>query len=605
MNKHTNRLFVTTLAFVGATLIGLLLSLDMVLTLSHRLSDSVYQKHSSPNPEIVIIGMDERAIEAYGNMPWPRDIMAEAIEYLNKDSEKKPAVIGIDTLYTVEGDPVADSKLVEAVGNADNVVTAAYVKFGSEIVTLSDSSFYMDNQSVLLVEMPFDALADVSAVGHINAIPDTDSLLRHVLTDIEITDENYLPSFSQAIYAQYLKSMGEEVPESLLNSEELVHYLPFTSRPGSYSDGFSVVDLVDGTLDPDIFAGKIVLIGPYAPGMNDEHLTAIDHTEAMFGVEYQGNAVAAHMTDSFKSDVAMFPQQLILFVLSFALLLYFRGKKVLHSTVVWVSISLLWWLLCLAVWQMGYVLHVLYVPTAVTICYIVSIALNYIKALVEKRRIVKNFSRYLSPSVVSELTDADDDSIQLGGKPADIAVMFVDIRGFTAFSEALPATEVADILNRYLTLMSECIFKYGGTLDKFIGDGAMAFWGAPFPQEDVALRAVQAALDLIEMTNDLNTEIKSTYSHAIGIGVGINYGTAVIGNFGSPTRMDYTAIGDTVNVAARLESIATHSCILVSETVKDLLEGRVTFSSIGTEVKLKGKSKPMEVFKVEEIIRRY
>ena len=180
-------------------------------------------------------------------------------------------------------------------------------------------------------------------------------------------------------------------------------------------------------------------------------------------------------------------------------------------------------------------------------------------------------------------------------------MLFVDIRGFTTMSEQLSPPEVVEILNQYLTLTAECIRRHHGTLDKFVGDCTMAFWNAPLAQEEPVLLACRAAVDMIRDSEKLRLELKKRYGREISFGIGVHWGSAVVGNIGSPFRMDYTAIGDTVNTAARLEANAPGGKILISRAVADILGSRADVTSLGDTVKLKGKSAGFEVLRLNSL----
>ena len=190
--------------------------------------------------------------------------------------------------------------------------------------------------------------------------------------------------------------------------------------------------------------------------------------------------------------------------------------------------------------------------------------------------------------------------LKLGGENRDVAVLFVDIRGFTPLSESLEPEQVVDILNGYLKLTTESIFKHGGTLDKFIGDATMAVFNSPFDTEDYEYKAILAAWDIVQGGNRIEKEFMEKYGKQVGFGVGVNCGPAVVGNIGCDFRMDYTAIGDTVNTAARLESNAPKGCIYISKDVYERLKGRITVEEVG-EIPLKGKSNGVFVYSVTGI----
>ena len=168
-------------------------------------------------------------------------------------------------------------------------------------------------------------------------------------------------------------------------------------------------------------------------------------------------------------------------------------------------------------------------------------------------------------------------------------------------SESMDPPTVVEIVNRYLTLTTECIIKNHGVLDKFVGDCTMAFWNAPVPQEDPVYLACLAAMDMVEGSKALGEELQKRFGRSVSFGIGVNYGPAVVGNIGAPLRMDYTAIGDTVNTAARLESNAKRGQILISEAVRDALKDRIRVTEVGA-IPLKGKSNEIFVYQLDEVL---
>lgn len=223
-------------------------------------------------------------------------------------------------------------------------------------------------------------------------------------------------------------------------------------------------------------------------------------------------------------------------------------------------------------------------------------------AEMQRQRVMDTFSRYMEPSVVEALLRDGVTDEDFRGKSTEIAVLFVDIRGFTSLSEQLEAEKVVEILNRFLTLTSSAIQKNAGTLDKFIGDCTMAFWGAPLPCEDKAYRACRAAMDMIEKATDFAAYARELYGQDVLFSVGIHIGPAVVGSFGAPDRKDYTAIGDTVNTASRLESIAPPGMIYISKEVADRLGTRADVTSLGSDIHLKGKKEGFEVLILNHLL---
>lgn len=228
-------------------------------------------------------------------------------------------------------------------------------------------------------------------------------------------------------------------------------------------------------------------------------------------------------------------------------------------------------------------------------------AYRFISETKEKAWIKKTFSYYLSPDVIKELA-SNPDKLQLGGERKDLTVLFSDIRSFTSMSEKLRPEEVTTLLNEYLSAMTEIIFRYSGTLDKFIGDAIMAFWGAPVPTEEHARKAVMCALDMIARLEELQAMWRAQGRPVIEIGVGINTGEMIVGNMGSKQRMDYTVIGDNVNLASRLETLNRqyNTKIIIAESTYKKVSNEVEVKPLG-EVKVKGKENMVTVF---ELIKR-
>ena len=246
----------------------------------------------------------------------------------------------------------------------------------------------------------------------------------------------------------------------------------------------------------------------------------------------------------------------------------------------------------------GYITHVLWFPMGIIVLFIITVAGNYIRAAIARQNVTRTFERYVAPSIVGEILKEGTENLKLGGKLCDIAVLFVDIRGFTTMSERLSPEEVVNILNQYLTMTASCIEKNNGTLDKFVGDATMAFWGAPLPQEDPVMAAAKTALDIIDGAKELSKKLKEEINEELNVGVGVHFGPAVVGNMGSEKRMDYTAIGDTVNTAARLEANAPGGTVYISRSVAEKLGDRMKYESLGDTIRLKGKAEGFEVLKL-------
>ncbi|MDR0905658.1 MAG: adenylate/guanylate cyclase domain-containing protein [Oscillospiraceae bacterium] len=587
---------IITAAFAFGTLYATdLTSANPLYRVDTAMSDALFMRETPISGEVVVIGLDALALEYFGPFPWPRDIMAMTLEMLNEDPENRPAVIGIDLLYTGDSDADADAYLAEAAGAYGNVVVAMSGVFGDRIVTEGED-FRIEKDVIVSSDVPFPALAESAVTGHVNAVLDEDGVMRHALRYITLPDGTVKYSLDITLYERY---MGREMPDLRSTDKLPAFYIPYSAKPGAYEIA-SIADVFDGAeLD---LSGKIVLIGPYDAGLGDKMLTPIDHGIEMFGVEVHANVIESFLRGIQKSEISAALQAAVVFVCLSASLIFLWDRKILTATLFWFGITVMVVVIEILAFRRGFVTHALWLPLGLTIIYVVSVALNYIRAAMEKRRVTGTFKRYVAPEIVNEILREGTDALGLGGKLVDIAVLFVDIRGFTPMSEILTPPQVVEVLNSYLKLTSVAIMNNSGTLDKFIGDATMAFWGAPLPQDDCVFKAIKTALEMVEGSKALSEELAERFGRTVSFGIGVHFGPAVVGNIGAEARMDYTAIGDTVNTAARLESNAPAGTILCSRAVADALEGRVRFTSLGDSIKLKGKAEGFEILTVDGLV---
>ncbi len=598
INKIIRRL---SLSFVGATLATLLCYSGVLLFPSNSINDTVYQRPVTPDERIIIIGIDDYAIQEFGAWPWSRDVMAKAVENLNSDPDSMPVVIGIDAVFDADSDPQGDANFANTVGRYNNVVVATFATFGTEIVTDENGDFYIDDYAVVGFEESYDLLKDNVKQGHANVMLDSDGVLRHAIWEIELPDGRIIPAFNRVVAEEYCKSNNLALPQKPPTDERGRWYVEQQSMPNSYSDGISIADVINEDVSPQFFKDKIVLIGPYTIGLFDEYQTPISSAENMYGVEYQANAISALLTASSKSE-PIATQYILLFAISFLSFCFLYNKKLLTSTLFCVIASIVWFVFCIVMFEVGFVLHILYGLGVIGAAFVVSVVKNYIREHTERRKVTLTFKRYVAPEIVTELMKNEQTGLELGGKTVDIAVLFADIRGFSALSSKIPATTVVQAINKILSATSGCIFNNQGTLDKYIGDCTMAFWGAPLPQEDYIYKAVKTAVEIRDTITSLSKELEDEFGYHLGCGIGVNCGPAVVGNIGSKTRMDYTVIGNTINAASRLEGIAESGDVYVSKAVADALNGRVEFEYIGNDFELKGIRDEFDVYRVVSLI---
>ena len=593
------RLLDSLLAAAIVTAIAIMGWLD---NLDNITSDWLYQESVESSSDIVIIGIDSATIDKLGKFSsWDRREIAKAINYLNNnDPNARPAVIGIDVMFSGEDsyNLEDDKQLAEAASKYKNVVVASVAAVNTQSLE-NDSDPYAKTWTW---ERPFNELEKVVDTGNIWGPDDDDGIVRHGIIYVNVKDDEKtkkLYSFSRVIYEKWCQQK-EISPNPLpMMKDNGIFYLPFSAK--SYNDDISFLDLIDGKISSEVYRDKIVLIGIRTSGMGEDFRIALDHS-FIYGIEIHANEIQAFQRNFFPVEVGRNLQLAILFIICAAAEFFFRRLKILNTTILWIAICIGWFIICTLGYQYGeIILHTLWIPLLVSILFVGAVTTDYVRVQVEKIRVTSVFERYFDPTVMNKLIEGDSDAFHLGGKLQDIVVLFVDIRGFTTMSEKLPPSAIVDILNRYLRLTTECVRRHHGTLDKFIGDCTMAFWNAPLPQENPVLLACRAAMDMIEGSESLSKEIKEIYGFDITFGIGIHYGNAVVGNIGSKMRMDYTAIGDTVNTAARLEANAPGGKILISRTVADILGSSADITSLGDTITLKGKAKGFEVLMLNKL----
>ncbi len=320
----------------------------------------------------------------------------------------------------------------------------------------------------------------------------------------------------------------------------------------------------------------------------------------MYGVEINANIVQALMEEKTAVDVNIWLQAVIMMLV---VLFYFylaSSQKLLPSALEGIAVMMLYMLVGRFLALHGYRITQIYVLIVLTGCIIYFIVEKYLLEKIRRRKVLTAFKRYMAPQVVDKLASSEDFESRLGGEKRDVAVLFVDIRGFTTMSESLKPEEVVKILNEYLALTTSCILKNEGMLDKFIGDATMAVFNAPFDQKDYCMAAVKAAWDIQQGGKELGGKLLEKYGKTVQFGVGVHCGEAVVGNIGCEFRMDYTAIGDTVNTASRLEGKARPGEILISEALYERLQGRIEGEVLG-ELELKGKKEKIKVYQLTAV----
>lgn len=568
--------------------------------IDYMLKDAMYQNPAGISGKIKIIAIDDKTLEKLGPInTWSRDYYAQLIQILNSSSDSKPAVIAFDILfsgYFGENNTISegDKRFVEAAEKSGNVVAVAQFKYKEKAI---ENEKGLKEYPIEDVYYPFPELVDVVSVGYSNVAQDSDGVVRRISVTQDY-ENGEMSIFPKVIYDRYCNDNGistKEVPMDKYG-KTLIHY---SGKPGDY-EHISFVDVLDGTVDPRAFSKSIVLVGAYANGMQDNFHVPNGHSLQMYGVEIHANILQALMEGCFSVTANPFVVGIIAGVLAGLIHFLFKKCKLWLATILLIlSVGTQ---LGLGVFlnNHGKTISLVYTIIVIALSYIYCLGLRYILEKIRRRKVVNAFKKYVAPEVVEEISKKGDFTIKLGGENRDIAVLFVDIRGFTTMSEMLEPEQVVAILNHYLSLTTNAIFKNKGTLDKFVGDATMAVFNSPFDLEDYTFKAVCAAKDIVDGAKELEEKLMKEFGRSVGFGVGVNCGPAVVGNIGCEFRMDFTAIGDTVNTAARLEANAKRGQVLISDAVYERVKDRVEVEEVG-EIPLKGKSKGVFVYSVTKV----
>lgn len=554
--------------------------------------DYLYQNRRPTDSAIKIIAIDEKAIAQFGPFgTWDRSVYADLIRLLNRDAEARPAVIAFDVLFVGRMSDDGDAALQTIAQKSDNVVFASHLVI-DEHAAMRAGQLRVSKTAESL-ELPYWLEQSDKSVGFSNTGLQEDGSVRAAVLRANVGTIS-LNSFAYQTYLTYCEKTGRIPHQSSADQEAFL--IDYAGQSGDY-ETVSLSDVLAGLVDSAAFRNCAVLVGAYTTGLQDEFYTSTNHSEKLYGVEIHANILQNLMENRRVLPVAGWLSALICAMTAVLFFLATRGKKLLFGTLLALGLIVSYLIIAYLLFRAGREMPVLYPPLAILLIY----AYQYLKSYIEERahrlRLSNAFKKYVAPQVVDQLSKDQRFETRLGGELREIAVLFIDIRGFTPLSESLAPQTVVSILNEYFALVTKAIFDHGGTLDKFIGDAAMAVFNAPLDLEDYEYRAVCTALDIVSGAAELEERLYTQYQKRVGFGIGVHCGEAVVGNIGCQFRMDYTAIGDTVNTAARLESNAKKGQILVSEALYQRVRDRVIAEEIGI-IPLKGKAEGVFVYNI-------
>jgi len=533
----------------------------------------------SSSVPIVILAIDGETFNKLGvAWPFPRSLHAELLDRLHADGAK---AIGMDIVFSEPTSEAQDAALEQSIRNAAPVVLASV----REKVDVANATLWTE-------EPPLKRFLAAGAIaGDAGVDPDDDFVLRRFA--------NQANSFSQQIAK--LAQPGWKNPEV---PPEFINY---RGPRGTFETHFYYKAIIPGLMPAGFFKDKIVLVGRSSKAAVELKNGGADVFNSPFGsfgmerlipgVELQATLVDNHLTgQGLRSAPAAWG---LGWIVSCLLLISFvanrwRPMKVLYLVLGLVACTVIasWWLFTQRLLWMPILLPL----AAIAAMHGTEAIWEYLRARRRAQQTRAMFAQYVPPEVVNRLI-AQPELMRLGGEVREVTLMFTDLANFTTLSEKQSAEQTVEVLTAYFNAMTPLVHQTGGTVDKFIGDAVMAFWGAPLDDPHHAEHAVQSAIAMQEAMERLASDLRAKGLPAISMRIGLHSGRVVVGNVGSSTRFSYTAIGDAVNLAARLEGAnkAFGTGILLSESTAILLPKHISLRPLD-EVIVKGKTQPVRIF---------
>ena len=561
---------------------------------------------------VVIVGLDDKTVvelRPYGRLfNWPRSFYADVVRRL---TEARARTIAFDVLFDSPAE--GDADLVEALGVAQQRATSVLMPLAGDPLTRVGTARNRWETYTEVFE-PLPVFKDrTSGLAMVNQLPDADGTIRRTPLVFDIGGAQ-VPSLPLLAAAQFLRRpepwdgpienraiplAGRSIPIDE-NGAIVVNYAggPHDSAPPAFPV-VSFVDVLNGRVPPETFDRKLVLIGVTATAFADDYWTPPSIRGKMDGVEIHANAIDTILRGEFLWESST--------ALTVALILGFALLAGVTLVVLPPLVAALVCALALGGFVVassayfdngGVILNLVYPPLSLFLTF-AGIMLHRIVFEQGQTRAMRGLlGQYLSPAVAAEVA-RDPDSLKLGGDQREMTILFSDIRGFTTISEALDPEQLVQTLSEYLTVMSDVVFKHEGTIDKYIGDAIMAFWGAPKRQEDHARLACQAAIGMVVELERLNQRWTAEGRRPLAIGIGINTGVVKVGNMGSTARFDYTVMGDAVNLASRMEGLNKEYATTLLVSAATLAEAGDGFRTRPIDlVAVKGKHEPVELYEV-------
>ncbi len=599
----------SALATLVGTLLVAALTRGLFSTAQVQSTDFLFTSQSeAASDTVVIVGIDQRSyrelLPRYGPLVnWSRRLYAQGIDRLREAGAR---VIALDLFFDAPGqeDPV----LIAAIQKAGNVV---FPVEGQGPNRLRPRPGVVQAFDVFVRATPLVAAAG-TAEGSVNVTTDRDTVVRSVPLVLQSGDM-LVPAYSLAVVSRYVRrpsildqdpttdtvyAAGRAVPV-VDNGRMVVNFSGPPSLPGG--DGtfriIPFVDVINGSFDARAVQDKIVLIGLTVRGI-DEFATPTTADTGMWGVELQANAVETLLNERYLTPAPRRWTVTLVYLGAFGGSLLAAAAGPLLGFIEVAGLLLVYLLGSSLAFDRGILLNMIYPIAALLIGFAATQVYRIFFEQAQRELAQELMARYLSPSV-SRWVLKQPEQLKLGGDTRTMTVLFCDLRGFTTLSHSLEPQALVAFINEYMTAMTQVVFRHDGVLDKYIGDEIMAFWNAPQDQPDHATRACRAALEMVRELRRLRASWAQRNLPLLDIGIGINTGPMVVGNMGSRDRLAYTVIGDTVNVASRLQSLNKElgTRVLVTEATRKAAGDGFAYRLL-EQVKVRGRDERLTIVEI-------
>jgi adenylate cyclase len=545
----------------------------------------------TPNPAIVIVAIDDKSMKELGRFPWTRTRFAQFVD--------RATAAGAKAIYLDAFFPEPES------ADADRAFADALRRSG--ITSLAIAFEFNRDGSIASVTRSIPLLSEAArSTPHINMFPDNDGVVRSIRL---LVDEGQGPVASMSLSAAKALLGAKSIEPGPLHvllddldiptDGEYYHHINYIGPPGTYPR-YSFSDVVAGRVGAKQLKDKIVLVGATSLGIYDMRVTPFSNNSP--GVEVHANAIDAMTRGAFMKRGGV---ETLIDLVAIALLGALAAIVTLYlryaiSLILITALFFGYFGFTYLLFQQGMWISVVYPEMSLILSFFTTVYLRFALLDRKAREVRDMFSSYVSKHVVDRLIQ-DPSQARVGGDSRVLTILFSDVENYTGFSEKLSPQEVLRILNEYLAEMTNLVMEHEGTLDKFIGDGIMVFWGAPLPQVNHAELAVDCALRMRAKMEELRSRWQEAGQAPLSLRIGVNTGEVTVGNIGvAGKKMEYTAIGDNVNLASRLESINKlyGTRLLISDSTRVLLPpGKYHMRRVDA-ARLKGKDRATELYEV-------